>query len=77
MRHAASEEQRAPSILKDSDGLLDPVSQQTERLLDLLRRQPEVASDLPQFPLGNDPANAGERQSQQVEYGDLGNEGFG
>src|SRR5215216_7150566 len=77
IRDTASQEERASRILEDPDDLLHPISEDTERLLDLLRRQPEATADLPQVSLGDSSANAGERQCQQVEYGDLGDEGLG
>ncbi len=55
IRDTAPQEERAPGILEDPDGLLHPVPEQPERLLDLLRRQPEAASDLPQFLSGMAP----------------------
>ena len=73
----APEEERAPRLLEEFGGLLDPASQQLEGRLDLLRRPPEVAAELEQRFLRHDPANAGELQGQQVEDGDLGDEGLG
>src|ERR687893_2102469 len=72
VRWATPQKERAPRLLEDAGGLLHPASQEPERLLDLLRRPAQVASELHQLLLRHGATRPGELKGEEIEGRDLG-----
>src|SRR5918992_448002 len=77
VRRTAPEEERAPCLLEDSDGLLCPALHKPQRLLDLLRRPTQIPPEPQELLFRHNASNPRKLKSEKVQSRDLGEEGLG
>src|SRR5919202_43176 len=77
VRRATPEEERAPRLLEDAGGLLYPTLHKPKRFLHFLRRPAQVAPEFQELLLRHCFFRPRQFQGEQIQGGDLGEEGLG